>query len=104
MKVSTRPRCSIDSWPDLEPERVRLKTKGIDRGRREKGEAIPAGLDGPRPLEQAMDQNDIRSGQLVATGDATSDEGPVVDEHLQVEPRSQTTRVAVATGGLVDAA
>ena len=103
MKVSTRPRCSIDSSAGVEPERVRLEAEGVDRGRREQGEAIAAGLGGRRPLEQPMDEDDVRSGQLVATGDATADEGAVVDEQLQVEPGSQPARVAVATRGLVDA-
>ena len=51
-----------------------------------------------------MDEDDVAPSQLVATGDATADEGPVVDEQLEVEPRCQPTRVAVAARGLVDAA
>ena len=51
-----------------------------------------------------MDEDDVRSGQLVATGDATADERPVVDEELEIEAGSQPARVAVAAGGLVDAA
>ena len=50
-----------------------------------------------------MDQADVAPSQLVATGDSTADEGPVVDQHLEVQPGSQKTRVAVATGRLVDA-
>ena len=50
-----------------------------------------------------MDDDDIGSRQLVAAGDLTPDEGAVVDEHLEVEPRRQATRVAIAARGLVDA-
>ena len=73
----------------LEPKGVRLETEGNNRGGREQGEAIPTRLVGSGPLEQAMDQNDVAPSQLVATGDATVDEGPVVDEHLEVEARCQ---------------
>ena len=50
-----------------------------------------------------MGHDDIGTSQLVAPGDATPDEGPMVDEDLEVEPRGQPTRVAVAGGRLVDA-
>ena len=50
-----------------------------------------------------MGDDDIGSRQLVAPGDATPDEGTVVDEHLEVESRRQPTRVAVAGRRLVDA-
>ena len=51
-----------------------------------------------------MDEDDVRSGQLVATRDATADERPVMDEELEVEAGRQPARVAVAARGLVDAA
>ena len=42
-------------------------------------------------------------GQLVPAGDATPDERTMVDEYLEIEPRRQPARVAVAGRGLVDA-
>jgi len=90
--------------PGPEPKRFRLEAEGGNGGRREQGEAIPAAFDRPRPLQEAMDEDDIRSGQLVAAGDATVDEGTVVDEQLEVEFWSQPAGVAVATCGLVDTA
>ena len=50
-----------------------------------------------------MDEDDVRARQLVATGDPAANEGPVMDEHLEIEARRQPARVAVAAGGLVDA-
>src|SRR3954452_7495327 len=50
-----------------------------------------------------MDDDHVRSCELVATRDATPDERAVVDEQLEVESGSQPARVAVACRGLVDA-
>ena len=87
----------------LEPKGVRFETECIDGGGREQGEAIGSSFGGAGALEQTMGEDDVGSRQLVSTGDATPDEGPVVDKQLEVESRSQTTRVAVATRRLVDA-
>ena len=87
-----------------ETQAARFETEGGDRGSREQGVAVPARFGGRRPLQQAMDEDDVRPGQLIATGDAAANEGPVMHEQLEVEFGSQPTRVAVAAGGLVDAA
>ena len=87
-----------------EAEGVRFEPEGCDGGGCEQGVAVSAGLGGGRPLEEAVDEDDVGSGQLVATGDATADERPVMDEELEIEAGSQPARVAVAARGLVDAA
>ena len=81
----------------------RVEPEGLDRVLGEQCEAVAARLGGRRALEQAVDEDHVRSGQLVATGDAAANEGPVVDEQLEVEPGRQLARVAVAARGLVDA-
>ena len=86
-----------------EPEGVGVETEGVDGGGREQREAVGARLSGARSFQQPVDEDDVRSRQLVATGDATANEGAVMDEHLEVEFRGQPARVAVATRGLVDA-
>ena len=50
-----------------------------------------------------MGEDDVGPGELVATSDAAVDVRAVVDEHLEVEPRCQPARGAVAAGGRVDA-
>ena len=50
-----------------------------------------------------MDDDDIRTSQLVPAGDPAPDEGAVVDEQLEIEPGRQPARLAVASRGLVDA-
>ena len=104
MNVSTRPRCSIDSSPRPQAQGVRVEAERLDRRRREQREAVAARLGGAGALEQAVDEDDVGPGELVAAGDAAPDERAVVDEHLEVEPRRQPARVAVAGRRLVDAA
>ena len=54
-------------------------------------------------LEQPVDNNDRRPGQLVAPGDRGPDVLAVVEEELQVEPGRLAAGVAVAAGRLLDA-
>ena len=78
------------------PERVRVETEGINGRGREQREAVGPRLGGARALQQPVDDDDVRPGQLVPAGDATPDERAVVDEQLEIEPGSQPARVAVA--------
>ena len=82
---------------------IGVETESVDGGGGEQREALGSGLGGAGALQQSMRDDDIGTRQLVAPGDATPDEGPMVDEHLEVEPRCQPTRVAVAGRRLVDA-
>ena len=50
-----------------------------------------------------MDEDDVGPGELIATRDPGVDVRAVVDEQLEVEPRRQPARVAIAAGGRVDA-
>ena len=82
---------------------IGVETESVDGGGGEQREAVGSRLGGARALQQSMGDDDIGTRQLVAPGDATPDEGAVVDEHLEVEPRRQPARVAVAGRRLVDA-
>ena len=66
----------------IEPER-------LGRGRREQREALPGRRGSPGPLEEAMDDDDVGPGELIAAGDLRPDVRAVVDEQLEVEPRRQ---------------
>ena len=103
MNVSTRPRCSIVLLAGSEPQGIGVETEGVDGRGREEREAVGSRLGGAGALQQPVDDDDVRPGQLVPAGDATPDERAVVDEHLEVEPGRQPARVAVARRRLVDA-
>ena len=83
---------------------IGVEAEGIDGGGGEQREAVGSRLGGAHALQQSVDDDDVDACQLVAAGDATPDEGPVVDEHLEVQSRGQPTGVAVAGRRLVDAA
>ena len=59
---------------------------------------------GRRALEQPMDDDHVRPGELVTPRNRRSDVRAVVDEQLEVQLRGERARVAVAGRRLVDAA
>ena len=69
----------------------------------EQREPVGARLGGARALQQAVDDDDVGARELVPPGDPTPHERAVVDEQLEVQPRRQPARVAVAARRLVDA-
>ena len=85
------------------PQRLGVEPEGIDGRGREEREAVGPRLGGAGALQQPVDDDDVRPGQLVPAGDTTPDERAVVDEQLEVEPGSQPARIAVAGRRLVDA-
>ena len=92
----------MSSAPGRQARCVRVEAERLDRCRREQRKAVRACL-GAGAFQQAVDDDDVRPGELVPAGDATPDEGAMVDEHLKVELGGQSARVAVAGRGLVDA-
>ena len=90
--------------PELQPEGDRVQAKPFDGSTSEEGEAIGSRVRGDRALEQAVNEDHVGSGELVATGDEAPDVRAVVHEQLQIEPGSKPARVAVAACRLFDAA
>ena len=104
VNVSTRPRCSIDSSPGRSPSALESRPRASTAAAVNSAKPLARASAAPVALQQPVDDDDVRPGQLVATGDAAPDERAVVDEHLEVELGSQPARVAVTGRRLIDAA
>ncbi len=84
-------------------ERGRIEPHGRHCLCCEQREAIAVSRRRSGSLEQPMDDDDVGSGELVATGDLRPDVRAVMDEQLQVQLGRKATRVAVTAGRLINA-
>ena len=101
--VETRPRCSIDSSPAVIPRAAGSSPSASTAAAVNSAKPAVRASAATVPLSSRWARMTSVPGELVATRDAAVDVGAVMDEHLEVEPRRQPTRGAVAAGGRVDA-
>ena len=94
--TGTTPMCSYVSLAALMPEGRHIDIHHVDALLAEQRVRLDARRRDHVVLEQAVDEDDVGSEQLLAAGDALAQDRAVVDDELQVEVGDAHARVAFA--------